>query len=89
MWVNTPQTFESEFNALKALVNSGAHLGNVDAIIVGSEVVYRKDADATTLAGYIKRVRGLVNPLGVKVTTSEVFYNFLPPIVEAVDLLMM
>ncbi|CAO3579357.1 unnamed protein product [Absidia cylindrospora] len=89
MWVDTPQTFESEFNALKGIVQSGASLGNVDAIIVGSEVVYRKEADATTLAGYIKRVRDLVHPLGVKVTTSEVYYDFSPPIVEAVDLLMM
>jgi glucan 1,3-beta-glucosidase len=89
MWVDRPETFDSEFGALKALVASGANFDNVDAIIVGSEVIYRKDATADMLASYIRQVRDLVNPLGVKVTTSEVFYDFSPPIVEAADFLMM
>ncbi|KAI8099301.1 glycoside hydrolase superfamily [Halteromyces radiatus] len=89
MWVDRPDTFESEFNGLQQLVKSGASFKNVDAIIVGSEVIYRKEADAATLANYVRRVADLVHPLGVKVTTSEVYYDFSPPIVNAVDFLMM
>lgn len=89
MWVDRPDTFDSEFGALKALVASGASFSNVDAVIVGSEVIYRKEATPEMLASYIRQVRDLMNPLGVKVTTSEVFYDFSPPIVEAADFLMM
>ncbi|KAI8337147.1 glycoside hydrolase superfamily [Chlamydoabsidia padenii] len=89
MWVDRPETFDSEFAALKKMVTNGENFSNVDAIIVGSEVIYRKDATPDMLANYIRQVRELVNPLGIKVTTSEVFYDFSPPIVEAADFLMM
>ncbi|KAI8099302.1 glycoside hydrolase superfamily [Halteromyces radiatus] len=90
MWVGRSDTFESEFNGLQQLVNSGVSFKNVDAIIVGSEVLYRNDATPQTLANYIGRVANLVHPLGVKVTTSELYSQiYLSPVVDTVDFLMM
>ncbi|CAO3628827.1 unnamed protein product [Mucor fragilis] len=88
MWIDKTDSFEQEYEALNRLAMSDSFY-NVEAIIVGSEVMYREDMTADELAKRIKMVKNLVGPKGVKVTTSEVYYKFYPEIVDAVDFLMM
>ncbi|KAG2200354.1 hypothetical protein INT47_002268 [Mucor saturninus] len=89
MWIDTPATFEAEMAALTNVMQSGASFDKVDAIIVGSEVLYRKDTDENTLADYIKKVGQLVRPKGIQVTTADVYYEFPPVVVAELDFLMM
>lgn len=88
MWVDKTDSFEKEYEALETLVSSNS-LYNVEAIIVGSEVMYREDMVSNELVKRITKVKNLVGPKGVKVTTSEVYYKLYPDIVDAVDFLMM
>ncbi|KAG2215141.1 hypothetical protein INT46_006527 [Mucor plumbeus] len=91
MWIDRPDTFNSEIAALKnILANSQQQsLDKIDAIIVGSEVLYRKDTDENTLANWIGTVGDLVKPKGISVTTADVYYEFPPVVVEKLDFLMM
>ncbi|KAG0756141.1 hypothetical protein G6F57_011274 [Rhizopus arrhizus] len=89
MWIDRPDTFTSEMNALTSIINSGESLDNVDAIIVGSEVLYRNDTDANSLAAYLQNVRELVTPKGISVTNADVYYKFVPVVVDQLDFLMM
>ncbi|CEG75521.1 hypothetical protein RMATCC62417_10549 [Rhizopus microsporus] len=89
MWIDRPDTFASEMQALTNIINSGESLSRVDAVIVGSEVLYRNDTDANTLAQYIQKVKALVKPKGVSVTNADVYYKFPPVVVEQLDFLMM
>ncbi|KAI8642495.1 glycoside hydrolase superfamily [Parasitella parasitica] len=88
MWIDKTDSFEEEYAALQKLASSNSFY-NVEAIIVGSEVMYREDMSSDQLVKHINKVKNLVGPKGVKVTTSEVYYKFYPDIVDAVDLLMM
>ena len=88
MWIDRPDTFDSEIGALTRLVNNKS-LTNVEAIIVGSEVLYRNDAQPDIFANYIKKVKDLVRPLNIQVTTADVYYKLLPVVVEQVDFVMM
>lgn len=88
MWVDKTDSYEKEYEALETLVSSNS-LYNVEAIIVGSEVMYREDMLSDELVKRITKVKDLVGPKGVKVTTSEVYYKLYPDIVDAVDFLMM
>jgi glucan 1,3-beta-glucosidase len=89
MWVDSADTFNTEMAALKNLLASGLSLSNVDAIIVGSEVLYRGDMGSAELVNYIKQVGDAVRPKGVKVTTADVYYMFPPEVVEQLDFLVM
>ncbi|KAL0074702.1 glycoside hydrolase family 17 protein [Phycomyces blakesleeanus] len=88
MWVDRPDTFDNE---MKALDNIASKYGfsNVDAIIVGSEVLYRNDTDSASLANYIKKVKDTIGPKGVKVTTADVYYELPPDVVQELDFVMM
>ncbi|KAI8972513.1 glycoside hydrolase superfamily [Pilobolus umbonatus] len=88
MWIDRPDTFDAEMNALKTIVEND-DLSNVDAIIVGSEVLYRGDTDENTLANYIAEVKKLVGSKGVPVTSSDVYYKIPPVVVDQVDFVMM
>ncbi|CAO3621962.1 unnamed protein product [Cunninghamella echinulata] len=88
MWVDRPDTFQNELKALKNLL-ANHDLKNVEAIIVGSEVLYRKDTPPSDLANYIKQIKSIVGPHGVSVTTADVFYTFTPDVIDAVDFVMM
>lgn len=88
MWIDKTDSFDQEYEALKRIASSNSFY-NVEAIIVGSEVMYREDMTADELAKRINKVKALVGPKGVKVTTSEVYYKFYPEVIEAVDFLMM
>ncbi|KAI7898967.1 glycoside hydrolase superfamily [Cokeromyces recurvatus] len=76
MWIDSPDTFNQEMNALKNILDNSDYqpLTNVDALIVGSEVLYRNDTDPDTLANYIHT--------GIQVTTADVYYTF-PPVIIA------
>jgi glucan 1,3-beta-glucosidase len=89
MWIDTPATFQAEMAALTSVIQSGASFANVDAIIVGSEVLYRKDTDAAALADYIHKVGVMARPKGIKITTADVYYMFPPNVVAELDFLMM
>ncbi|KAI8075391.1 glycoside hydrolase superfamily [Gilbertella persicaria] len=89
MWIDRPDTFNNEMNALKGILGSQLSLGKVDGLIVGSEVLYRKDTDENSLANYIDQVGQMVRPKGVKVTTADVYYEFPPVVVDKIDFLMM
>lgn len=89
MWIDTPTTFQNEMAALTSLIQSGSSFAKVDAIIVGSEVLYRKDTDENSLADYIKKVGELARPKGIKITTADVYYEFPPVVVAQLDFLMM
>ncbi|CAO3638164.1 unnamed protein product [Mucor hiemalis] len=89
MWIDTPTTFQNEMAALTSLIQSGSSFSKVDAIIVGSEVLYRKDTDENSLADYIKKVGALARPKGIKITTADVYYEFPPVVVAQLDFLMM
>ncbi|KAI8637954.1 glycoside hydrolase superfamily [Parasitella parasitica] len=91
MWIDRPDTFDAEMAALKNILANTQQesLDKVDALIVGSEVLYRKDTDANSLANYISTVRDLVKPKGISVTTADVYYEFPPVVVEKLDFLMM
>lgn len=88
IWVDGVTPFEQEFNALKKIAKSNA-LYNVEAVIVGSEVMYRGDVSSEELVRRIEKVKKLVSPKGTKVTTAEVYYKFTPEIIHAVDFVMM
>ena len=91
MWIDRPDTFNSEIAALEAILANSQQeaLDKVDAIIVGSEVLYREDTDENTLANWIGAVGDLVKPKGISVTTADVYYKFPPVVVEKLDFLMM
>ncbi|CAO3652897.1 unnamed protein product [Mucor fragilis] len=91
MWIDRPDTFDAEMAALKAILANTQQesLDKVDAIIVGSEVLYRKDTDENSLANYIGTVRDLIQPKGIPVTTADVYYEFPPVVVEKLDFLLM
>jgi glucan 1,3-beta-glucosidase len=86
MWVDKYDTFDQELHALE---NIQDRLDQVEGIIVGSEVNYRGDLPPHVLASYIKKVKDIVKPAGVQVTTSDVYYKFAPEVVDEVDYLMM
>ncbi|KAI9263069.1 glycoside hydrolase superfamily [Sporodiniella umbellata] len=87
MWIDRPDTFAAEMQAMRDILASGQTLANVDGLIVGSEVLYRNDTDANTLAGYLAKVRTLVSPLPI--TNADVYYEFPPVVVDQLDFLMM
>ncbi|KAI8061495.1 glycoside hydrolase superfamily [Gilbertella persicaria] len=89
MWVDKTDSFDLEYVALNRLVSSSQNLNSVEAIIVGSEVLYRNDSSSEELSKQIKKVKTLVKPKGIKVTTSEVYYKFTPAVVDTIDFLMM
>lgn len=88
MWIDRPDTFTNEMNALKQILATN-NLSNVDAIIVGSEVLYRKDTDPNTFANYISQVKSLVAPKGINVTVADVYYTFTDVVVKELDFVMM
>ncbi|KAF7728022.1 hypothetical protein EC973_006787 [Apophysomyces ossiformis] len=88
MWIDRPDTFQQELDALNAIL-AKHDLSNVDGIVVGSEVLYRNDADVASLVDYINKVKTLVKPKGIKVTTADVYYKFPPEVVQAVDFITM
>ncbi|KAI7888732.1 glycoside hydrolase superfamily [Mucor mucedo] len=89
MWVDKSDSFDREFSALKTIAESNRFY-NVEAIIVGSEVMYRGDLEPNELVDRIEKVKSLVSPLGqTKVTTADVYYKFTPEIINAVDFVMM
>ncbi|CEP08397.1 hypothetical protein [Parasitella parasitica] len=88
MWIDKTDSFEKEYMALQRLASVNSFY-NVEAIIVGSEVMYREDMSSDELVKRINKVKNLVGPKGVKVTTSEVYYKYHSDIVDAVDFLMM
>lgn len=90
MWIDRPDTFTNEMNALNAMVNN-AQLSwqKVDGLIVGSEVLYRKDTDENSLAKYLSDVRKSLQGKNVPITTADVYYEFPPVVVEQLDFLMM
>jgi len=88
MWIDRPDTFEAEMNALKNIMENNV-LSNIEAIIVGSEVLYRNDTDENTLANYIAEVKRYVKPTGIPVGTSDVYYKLPPVVIEQVDIVMM
>ncbi|KAI9021410.1 glycoside hydrolase superfamily [Phycomyces nitens] len=88
MWVDRPDTFDNEMNALNNIASKYG-FKNVDAIIVGSEVLYRNDTDAASLANYIKKVKDIVGPKGVNVTTADVYYKLPPNVIQELDFVMM
>ncbi|KAI9475548.1 MAG: glycoside hydrolase superfamily [Benjaminiella poitrasii] len=88
MWIDRPETFDAEMYALQTLLGQNHSFEKVDAIIVGSEVLYRNDTDANSLANYIGLVHDLASPKGIAVTTADVYYKFPPVIVNKIDFLM-
>lgn len=89
MWIDTQATFDAEMAALTSLIGSGQSFSKVDAVIVGSEVLYRKDTDEQSFANYIQKVGQMVRPKGIKVTSADVYYEFPPVVVAQLDFLMM
>jgi glucan 1,3-beta-glucosidase len=90
MWLNDQQgVFEAELNALKAIVNSGELSSNVDAVIAGSEVLYRNETTPDVLANYISQISAVIKPKGIPVTYSDVYYRIPPQVVEKLDFVMM
>ncbi|ORX48058.1 glycoside hydrolase [Hesseltinella vesiculosa] len=83
MWIDRPDTFERESAALKKILQGNTQA--IEAIIVGSEAVYRNDTDVPTLVNYIKAVKQMASPHNIPVTTSEVYFKIDPPVVDAVD----
>lgn len=68
-----------------------ASAGDVDLAIVGSEVLLRHDlgdGEEEELIAYMQRVREAVGPLGVRVTTADVYSVLLdhPRVMEAGDI---
>ncbi|KAI9256362.1 glycoside hydrolase superfamily [Helicostylum pulchrum] len=89
MWIDSAATFDAELAALDKLVHNNQNFERVKAVIAGSEVLYRKNTDADTLAAYIHKVGLLARPKGIKVTTADVYYEFPPVVVAELDFLMM
>lgn len=90
MWIDRPDTFTNEMNALLSIVNNNQlSLEKVDGLIVGSEVLYRKDTDENSLANYLADVRKLLQGKNIPITTADVYYEFPPVVVEQLDFLMM
>lgn len=87
MWVDKTDSFDREYSALKTIVESNPFY-NVEAIIVGSEVMYRGDLQSNELVDRIEKVKTLVRGQ-TKVTTADVYYKFTPEIINAIDFVMM
>ncbi|KAI9266774.1 glycoside hydrolase superfamily [Phascolomyces articulosus] len=88
MWLDRQDTFDLEIQALKQVL-AKHDFSNVDAIIAGSEVLYRKDADENTLANWVKEVKQLVQPKGVKVTNAETFNRLSQKVMSELDFVSM
>ncbi|KAI8146112.1 glycoside hydrolase superfamily [Fennellomyces sp. T-0311] len=88
MWLDRQDTFDLELKTLKDIM-SKHDLSNVDAIIVGSEVLYRKDTDENTLINWIREIKELVEPKGVKVTNAETWNTLSPQVAKELDFVMM
>ncbi|KAI9313836.1 glycoside hydrolase superfamily [Dichotomocladium elegans] len=87
MWIDRQDTFDREMAALKRVITSD--VSNVDAIIVGSETLYRNETDPVTYQNWIKQVKDVVSGTGIKVTAADVYYKIPPEVVSVVDFVMM
>ncbi|KAI9494087.1 glycoside hydrolase superfamily [Zychaea mexicana] len=88
MWVDRQDTFDLEMQALKNVLEKH-DLSNVDAIIVGSEVLYREDTDENTLTNWIRQVKEVVGSKGVKVTNAETYNKMSNEVINEVDFVSM
>ncbi|GAA5800265.1 glycoside hydrolase superfamily [Helicostylum pulchrum] len=88
MWVDKTDSFDKELSALKRISESNPFY-NVEAVIVGSEVMYRDDLQSSELVDRIGKVKELLASQGTKVTTADVYYKFTPEIIDAIDFVMM
>ncbi|KAI8986006.1 glycoside hydrolase superfamily [Pilobolus umbonatus] len=86
MWVDGTNAFDQELQSLKDLVRYNK-LYNVEAIIVGSEVLYRGDLKSWELVDRINQVKAVTKV--VPVTTSEVYYKITSDVANVVDFMMM
>lgn len=85
VWLSTNTTANDvEINNLIAV----AQAGEADVVIVGSEVLLRRDLTEAQLISYINRVRAAV-PGNIPVTTADAYSVFLehPALVAAIDIL--
>jgi exo-beta-1,3-glucanase (GH17 family) len=73
VWLSDDLTAnEAEITKLTELMNEGL-FKRTDVVIVGSEVLLREEMSVTDLIGYINRVKTIVLPRHIPVTTAEIW----------------
>lgn len=92
IWPTPESTFRAEKQELMRL-NRTIGLNNVIAVSVGSEHLYRGDLTPRNLATKIYDVKGMLRGIlrhpEIKITTADVYYELVEPVITAVDFLTM
>lgn len=89
MWMDgNEQSFQQELAELTTLMDHFS-MDNVDGIIVGSEVLYRKDASLQFLLQSIDHVREITAHRGIPITNADTFDRITPELADHLDFVMM
>ncbi|KAJ1942552.1 glycoside hydrolase 3 protein [Kickxella alabastrina] len=93
LWVNQDDAvYNADKQELLRLASVFDFTKQVDAIIVGSESVYRKEQTAEQLAAKVREVKADLAKIGLQgipVTTSETWPTYHQPLIDAVDFVNM
>ncbi|KAJ1668011.1 glycoside hydrolase 3 protein [Coemansia sp. RSA 1813] len=93
LWVNNDDAvYEADKQELIRLAGVFDFTKQVDAVVVGSEAVYRQEQTAEQLATKVREVKAVLAALGLQsipVTTSETWPSYHQPLIEAVDFVNM
>ncbi|MCA9075932.1 MAG: hypothetical protein KDA93_12965 [Planctomycetaceae bacterium] len=85
-WIDDDETTNNQ--EIDALIQQ-AIAGHIDMAIVGSEALLRNDVSATTLIGYIDRVKTelAAADVSIPVTTADTYVELMqyPEVIDAVD----
>ncbi|KAJ2847737.1 glycoside hydrolase 3 protein, partial [Coemansia erecta] len=93
LWVNqNDSVFEADLNELIRLAGVFDFSKQVDAVVVGSEAIYRGEQTAEQLAAKVLKVKSELAKLGLQsipVTSSETWPSYYQPLIDAVDFVNM
>ncbi|KAJ2378142.1 glycoside hydrolase 3 protein [Coemansia sp. RSA 2607] len=93
LWVNQDDSvYEADLQELLRLAGVFDFKKQVDAIVVGSESIYRKEQTAEQLAAKVLRVKSELSKIGLQeipVTSSETWPTYYQPLIDAVDFVNM
>ncbi|KAJ2759488.1 glycoside hydrolase 3 protein [Coemansia sp. BCRC 34490] len=93
LWVDgNDATYEADKQELIRLAGVFDFTKQVDAVVVGSEALYRKEQTAEQLAAKVREVKAALAQLGLQsipVTSSETWPSYYQPLIDAVDFVNM
>ncbi|KAJ2708184.1 glycoside hydrolase 3 protein [Coemansia sp. IMI 203386] len=93
LWVNQDDSvYEADLDELIRLAGVFDFAKQVDAVVVGSEAIYRGEQTAEQLAAKVRNVKSELGKLGLQnipVTSSETWPSYYQPLIDAVDFVNM